>query len=200
MAAVSEEDALRARFYALLSRVLAAPPDTETMELLRGLSDSAPDTPVGKALRDVGELAQRTTEVAAEQEFTELFYGQGAGGELSPYASIYITGFVYDAPLSKLRQALSGLGVARQDEWKEPEDHIAFEMELMHGLITGSWGQAADLETQRAVFNDHIAPWAVRFFEDLESAEKAALYMPIGTLGKLFIEIEAGAFEISADA
>jgi len=117
---------------------------------------------------------------------------------LTPSASFYLTGFVYEKPLSELRADLTELGVGVSGLNNEPEDHIAFLCETMHGLITGGLGSGVGLAGQQNFFRKHIAPWAVRFFEDLEGAEAATLYMPIGTVGKIFLAIEAEAFEMAA--
>jgi TorA maturation chaperone TorD len=65
---------------------------------------------------------------------------------------------------------------------------------MMAGLITGAFDEPASLETQREFFSRHIAPWAPRFFEDLQAAKAAVLYMPVGRIGRIFMAIEAEAF------
>ena len=93
---------------------------------------------------------------------------------------------------------MSKLGIARADAVREPEDHIAALCEIMSGMITGAFGEPADLATQQRFFDAYIAPWAGKFFEELEAAESAAFFMPVGTIGKLFMEIEAQAFQMAA--
>lgn len=191
-AAVPEEDMMRAGIYALLSRLLAKPMDDDTISFVRGLSGD--DSDMGQAVNALASLAKRTTQVAAEDEFTVLFYGFGAGGELAPFGSQYLTGFVYEKPLADLRGDLDELGIARADGVTDPEDHIAFLCEVMHGLITGAFGEPASLAKQRAFFEKHMAPWAGRFFADMEKAKSAVLYMPVGAIGRLFMEVERDAF------
>src|SRR3546814_15777160 len=70
--------------------------------------------------------------------------------------------------------------------------------EMMAGLITGSFGAPADLAGQRHFFDTHIGCWAPRFFEDLQAAQSAVLYMPVGTIGRLFLAVEAEAFDMAA--
>ena len=120
-------------------------------------------------------------------------------GELQPYASYYLTGFLYERPLANLRGDLLELGVVRRADVHEPEDHVAALCETMAGLITGKFGSSADLSRQRKFFERHIGGWAPRFFEDLERAKSARLYMPVGTIGRMFMEIERVAFSM-ADA
>ena len=103
-----------------------------------------------------------------------------------------------ERPLAELRKDMIELGIERSGTTVEPEDHIATLCEIMHGLITGAFGPPASVERQRQFFNRHIANWAGLFFEDLEGAESGVLYMPIGTVGKLFMAVEAEAFEMAA--
>ena len=70
---------------------------------------------------------------------------------------------------------------------------------------------AADSAPSRSVKNcpAHGAMWVIKnffwvsreagqFFTNLEGAELATLYMPVGTIGRLFMAIEAQAFELAA--
>ena len=74
------------------------------------------------------------------------------GGELTPYASYYLTGLLYDKPLAELRRDMENLGIAPDDDNKEPEDHIASLCEIMHGLILGSFGVSVSLRDQKNFF------------------------------------------------
>ena len=114
------------------------------------------------------------------------------------YVSSNLTGFLHEKPLAKLRGAMNELGIDRAEDVKEPEDHIAALCEMMSGLITGSFGAPADLSVQREFFDTHIGCWAPRFFEDLQAAQSAVLYMPVGTIGRLFLAIETQAFDMAA--
>jgi TorA maturation chaperone TorD len=192
---VLPEDGLRAHQYRLLARFLAAPPDASLLELASGFEGDASD--YGQALAALAASAREVTPAAAVREYHELFIGIGRG-ELLPYASYYLTGFLNERPLAKLRADMGRLGIARVDEVKEPEDHIAALCEMMAGLITGAFGAPLALRGQRAFFAAHLAPWAERFFEDLETAKAARLYVPIGTIGWLFMGIEATALEMEA--
>lgn len=189
------EERLRAHQYQLLARFLAAPPDAALLQL--AASFTGDDTELGSALGALARLAARVTPKAAAEEYHDLFIGVPRG-ELLPYASYYLTGFLYERPLAKLRVDMARLGIARADEVKEPEDHIAALCDMMAGLITGAFGPPLDVVGQRAFFDAHLAPWAARFFEDLEGARSATLYAPIGTLGRVFIGIEQAAFRMES--
>ena len=192
---VSEEDQLRAGWYALLAQLLSAEPSEATLRMMRGLSGDESD--LGQGIKALAAAARGITLDAANQEYFDLFIGLGQG-ELLPYASYYLTGFLNEKPLARLRGDMARLHIARAEEVSEPEDHIAALCEMMAGLIGGSFGEPADLEEQRKFFDTHIGCWAPRFFEDLQAAQSAVLYMPVGTLGRSFMEIERQAFEMAA--
>ena len=196
--AIPEEDRQRANLYGLLARVLAEPMGDETLEVVRALEGQSDKNELGAAFATLGTVAVRTPRGVAEEEFSALFYGDGSGGEILPYASYYLTGFLLEKPLAKLRGDMAVLGIKNSGISKEPEDHIAYLCEIMHGLITGAFNELASLETQQKFFETHMAPWVGRFFSELEGAESASLYMPVGTIGRLFMAIEAKAFEMAA--
>jgi len=191
---IADEDAARAQCYMLLARLLAAPPSNELLEIVRGLSGD--ESELGQALNALAAAAHRTSVDAARIEYGELFIGI-ARGELLPYGSYYLAGFLHEKPLAALRGDLSRLGIAAKDDVPEPEDHIAALCEVMAGLITGAFGEPAELDEQRRFFETHIAPWAPRFFQDLQAAKAADFYKPVGTVGRLFMEIESEAFTMS---
>jgi TorA maturation chaperone TorD len=113
-----------------------------------------------------------------------------------PYASYYLTGSTYGRPLSRLRQTLQRLGIERGEGHSEPEDHAAILCEIMAGLAGNRF--AAPAGADRAIFEQHLAPWIGRFFGDLGRAESADFYARVGVLGRTFIDIETKAFTLSA--
>jgi TorA maturation chaperone TorD len=189
-----EEELLRAQSYRLLAQLLAAPPDTALLEALAALSGG--EAPFGQALDALAQAAAETTSAAAAEEYHDLFIGVGRG-ELVPYGSYYLTGFINERPLVALRGALEALGIARAPEVTEPEDHIAALCEVMAGLITSAFGAPHSIAEQRTFYDAHLAPWAPRFFEDLERAEAARLYAAVARVGRLFLDIESTAFAMA---
>lgn len=190
-----DEDALRAQVYGLMSRLLASPPDDALLRLLQDLEGD--ESEIGLAYRALAAVARETSRRQATQEYQELFIGIGQG-ELIPFGSYYLTGFLHEKPLAELRRDMAALGIARADDVREPEDHIAALMEMMAGLVLGSFTGPVDLASQQAFFDRHVGGWAPRFFEDLQAAEAARFYMPVGRLGALFMEIERQGFEMAA--
>jgi TorA maturation chaperone TorD len=192
--AVSEEDRLRADLYNYLGLMLSAPPDEMLLSQTAGLSGD--DTPLGQGIARLAECARTTKPKQAEKEFNALFIGLGRG-ELLPYASFYLTGFLNEKPLAILRNDLSARRIQRAPNVYEPEDNIATLMEVMGGLIVGRFSNPATLDDQKLFFNRHIAPWAGHFFSDLETANSAMLYSAVGSVGKAFMEIEREAFRLA---
>jgi TorA maturation chaperone TorD len=186
-------DAARAQEYALLSVLLARAPDAALLARLARLTADA--SPLGTAHAVLAQAASGTTAEHVEREFFNLFIGLGRG-EVLPYASYYLTGFLHERPLARLRAHLEKLGIERSPGCCEPEDHAAVLCEIMAGVIGGRFSAPAD--SDRALFEQHVAPWMGRFFTDLEKADEAQFYRPVGSLGRAFIEVETHAFTLPA--
>ena len=178
----------RAQEYALLATLLVRAPDAKLLESLAGLRGDA--TPLGVAHAALAQAASETTVERVEREYFNLFIGLGRG-ELLPYGSYYLTGFLHERPLARLRADLAPLGIERTEGNCEPEDHAATLCEVMAGILGGSL--PAPQGTDQQIFEKHLVPWIGRFFADLERAEAANLYRRIGTLGRVFIEVETEA-------
>ncbi|KUJ79997.1 TorD/DmsD family molecular chaperone [Ruegeria profundi] len=191
---VSSEDRLRADFYNFLGLLLAAPPDQMLLDQVAGLTGD--DTDLGQAIQAMARVAKVTKPAAAEREFNALFIGLGRG-ELLPYASFYLTGFLNEKPLAQLRKDMAARSITRAQNVFEPEDNIASLMEMMAGMIVGRFGVPATLADQKAFWNKHIGPWATHFYADLEAAEASVLYASVGTAGRVFMEIEREAFRMT---
>lgn len=193
---VSHEDGMRAEWYSLLAVLLAHPPTQDIIDLAASLEGD--ETEIGQGVRALARLAASMNAKAVEREFNALFIGLGRG-ELLPYASFYLTGFLNEKPLATLRGHMAKLGIARNPDIKDPEDHIASLCEMMAGLIRGEFGERYSVGDQEAFFNSHLATWAGHFFEDLEGAEGSVFYAPIGKIGRAFMEIEIEAFRMASD-
>ncbi len=187
---VDEADRLRAQAYTLLAQFLARPPSRALLDAAGALSGDS--SPMGRALDALGTAARNPSEDDAEREFNALFIGV-VRGELVPYGSYYRAGCLNDRPLAEVRGDLRVLGFERSPGVAEPEDHIATLCEVMAALVEDS-----GLPAQKRFFDRHLAPWAGRFFADLERAGAGRLYRPLGTVGRLFMTIETDAFAMLA--
>jgi TorA maturation chaperone TorD len=186
---LDEIDVARAQEYSLLSSLLAHSPDARALSRLAELRGD--ESPLGLAHTALANAAVRTDAEMAAREHFNLFVGLGRG-ELLPYASYYLTGFLHGRPLAKLRQTLQRIGIERMSGQTEPEDHAAILLEIMAGLTNGEL--PAPPGTDREFFDDHLAPWITRFFSDLEQSASADFYAVVGTLGRTFAEIETQGF------
>lgn len=188
---IDEVDSARAQEYALLAALLARAPDADFLSSLAQLRGNA--SPLGVAHVQLAEAAAQADEQRIEREFFNLFIGIGRG-EILPYASYYLTGFLHERPLARLRDDLIKIGIERSEGNAEPEDNAAMLCEIMSGLASGRFPAPAG--TDQDIFEKHMAPWIGRFFADLERAQEADFYRRVGTLGRLFIEIEMQSFAL----
>jgi TorA maturation chaperone TorD len=182
---LDEVETARALVYRMLGHALAQPPDAGLLARLAGVDGDG--SPIGMALRELAVQASGCSVEAARAEYDTLFIGV-ARGELMPYASFYLTGFLHERPLARLRTDLARLGFARASGRSDPEDHIATVCEVMASLTER--GPAAGSE----FFARHLAPWGASFFADLERANAARLYRPVGAIGRLMVELDRQGF------
>ena len=183
----------RANEYRLLASLLAKAPSRGLLDQLANISGDT--TKLGRAHAVLAQAAAGADADTLAREYFELFVGVGRG-ELLPYASYYLTGFLQEQPLAKVRDDMAAMGIAPAEGLSEPEDHIAILCEIMAGLALRRFD--VDLATERRFFERHLRPWAAGFFADLETAASAHFYRNVGSLGRLFMEIEAQGFAMLA--
>jgi TorA maturation chaperone TorD len=190
---LDEVDAARAREYALLSALLARAPSADLLRRLGQIEGDA--SALGLAHAALAQAARDAGEACVAREYFDLFVGLGRG-ECLPYGSYYLTGFLHERPLARLRQDLVRLRIERAPAQAEPEDHAGILCEIMAGLA----GQTlpAPPGADRELFEAHLAPWMARFFADLERAQAAVFYRSVGMLGRVFMQIESEAFARSS--
>jgi len=191
---IAPEDAARAQVYGLLGGFLAAPPDAAKLRSGAGLSGDM--SALGQAISGFAEICARLDPETVADEYHELFIGVGRG-ELVPFGSYYLTGFLNEKPLAKLRQDMTRMGIERVGDTRDPEDHIASVCEIMAGLIDGRFGPPDDGAAQKQFFERHLNAWAPYFFRDLEAANSSVLYATLAVVGRVFLEIEETAFRMA---
>ena len=189
---VEIEDQHRSSLYVLLSSLLSGPPTTDLLSKVNTLSGG--ENKIGEAVKTLNTLSKKLGIKTIEREYNNLFIGVGRG-ELLPYASFYMTGFLNEKPLANLRDDMKRIGISRSPSTSDPEDHIASLCEMMSGIITNQFYTTLSLRQQSDFFATHLGPWAKHFFDDLIAAEYSVFYAPVGALGKAFIEIETEAFK-----
>ena len=114
---VDPEDQARADLYDFLGLLLAKPADASLLNQIANLKPG--NSPLGQTMDTLSRLAGVTTAETAEREFNALFIGLGRG-ELLPFASYYLTGFLNEKPLAKLRGDMARRGIVRAAGKHEP--------------------------------------------------------------------------------
>ena len=187
------EDMLRADMYGFLANLLRCEPSNELLKTVASIQGDP--SAIGSATSVLATLASKLSGDEIRDEYMRLFIGVGRG-EILPYASYYLTGFLNDKPLANLRNDMAELGIERAEGVKDPEDHIASLFDIMGGMIRGTFGVPTDLATQAKFFTKHIEPWAPVLMQDIEAAKQAVFYAPVGTIGQAFMDIESTAFDM----
>ncbi len=185
--ALKDAEKTRVATYTVLARLFRAAPDKE---LLRNLAECGEDNAGSKlttAWDDLAKASRRADPNALDHEFHALFIGLGRG-EVLPYASWYLSGFLLDKPLARLRSDLNDLGIERADNIAESEDHAAAICETMALLVDTEDG--IDLVGQKKFFDQHLQPWFSRFLADVRAAQNADFYRHVAELGQRFFEFE----------
>jgi TorA maturation chaperone TorD len=188
---LADEDRARAQEYLLLGHLLRQAPSAALLADISGLKGDASE--LGLLHMSLAEAADETDPEAESREFFRLFVGVGRG-ELLPYASYYLTGFLHDRPLARVREDLKRFGIERQDGLFEPEDHIGILLDVMAGLASRQFG--AGLADEKAFFTRHVEPFAGRLFADLESCASTPFYKAAARVGAAFVSIESQGFAL----
>ena len=180
------ENQYRAVAYSMLAALLRQPPVQDVLNSVAGLADAVEDKDdLAVAMTMLGLSARAAKPVEVDDEFHALFIGIGRG-ELVPYGSWYLTGFLMEKPLGVLREDLAAIGYQRSDATCEPEDHVAALCEVMALMIND--GHSLDQQTR--FFDRHIASWFGAFFRDLGEAKSAVFYRSVARFGKAFFDFE----------
>ncbi len=196
---IDEIDLLRADEYSLLAVLFGQAPGVSLLERLATMKGDS--TELGLARVALADAARQSSEHSVSREYFDMFVGVGRG-EVLPYGSYYMSGFLLERPLARVRADLEKLGIERAGERAEPEDHIAILCDVMAGLARGELGPgdasaSERLDLQRAFFDAHIKPWAMRMFADVETSKRAEFYRAAALYGRVFIELESEAFKLS---
>ncbi len=129
------------------------------------------------------------------KEFDRLFGGVGKP-EVYLYGSHYLSGFLNERPLAKLRTDLDRLGLARGEGMPETEDHIAYLCEVMRYLIAGDDVAVCNLTAQRDLFATHLQPWVLLLCDALEAHPQAKFYAALAQFTRAFVAVETQGFDM----
>jgi TorA maturation chaperone TorD len=194
-----DEETARSELYGLLALVYYAPPASEFIANLRAAATESPAAGgfLEEPWRALVGVAREMSDVAIAAEFESLFGGVGKP-EVYLYGSHYLSGFLNEKPLARLRTELGQLGLARDESMSETEDHIAYLCEVMRYLIAGDDVAVANLTRQQVFFAGHIQPWVHQLCDALATHPKARFYRAVAELTRAFCSVEAQGFDILA--
>jgi TorA maturation chaperone TorD len=194
-----DEETARSELYGLLSLVYYAPPELEFIANLRAAATGSPAAGgfLEEPWRALVGVAREMSDAAIAAEFDALFGGVGKP-EVYLYGSHYLSGFLNEKPLARLRTELGQLGLARDEAMSETEDHIAYLCEVMRYLIAGDDVAVANLTRQQAFFAAHIQLWSDPLCDALATHPKARFYRAVAELTRAFFSVEAQGFDILA--
>ena len=192
-----DEEIARAEVYGLLAQLYQAPP---APELLANLRVAATEAPVAGAFleepfRQLVGAARACSDAALAVEFEALFGGVGKP-EVWAYGSHYLSGFLNDKPLVRLRSDLAALGLGRDESRAETEDHIAYLCEVMRYLIAGDDVAVANLTQQQRFFAAHLQAWVERLCEAIAAQPRAEFYRAVALFTQAFMNVEAQGFDL----
>ena len=192
-----DEEVARAEMYGLLASLFYQPPDADLLVQLQAavtetLEQGAFLEEPWRAL--VAEARGMTADQIA-QEYNALFGGVGKP-ELYLFGSHYLSGFLNEKPLVQLRDDLTALGLARDAQMPETEDHVAYLLEVMRYLIAGDDAEVCNLTRQSAFFSRHLQPWVSQMCQAVAAHPRAAFYARVATLTEAFASVEAQGFDL----
>lgn len=194
-----DEETARAEIYGLLAQLWYAPPSQELLSALRVAVTEAPAAGafLEEPWREVVGAARTLPDGAIADEYDALFGGVGKP-EVYLFGSHYLTGFLNEKPLARLRGVLADLGLARDEAVPETEDHVACVCEVMRYLIAGDDVAVANLTRQREFFSEHLQPWVGSLCDTVEAHPRAEFYAALARFTRAFVAVEAQGFDMLA--
>jgi TorA maturation chaperone TorD len=192
-----DEEMARAELYGLLALLYYAPPSAELAAQLRVAATEAPAAGgfLEEPWRQLVGVARDMSDEAIAAEYDALFGGM-TKPEVYLYGSHYISGFLNEKPLARLRQALDALGLERDGAVSETEDHFACLCEVMRYLIAGDDAAVANLAQQQQFFALQLQPWAASMCEALAQHPQARFYAALAGFTRAFLGVEAQGFDM----
>lgn len=196
-AADGSDELARAELYGLLAQLWLAPPDGALKAQFDVAVTDAPEQGghLEAPWQDLVAAMRATTVEAAAEEHEALFYGVGKP-EVFLYGSFYLTGFLNERPLALLRDDLQRLGLTRDAQRGETEDHVAYEFEVMRWLIAGDDAAVCNLEQQRHFFRSHLQPWIAGLCDAVEAHPRARTWRAVAALTRAFVQVETQGFDM----
>ena len=192
-----DEETARAEVYGLLAVLYYAPPEASLLDSLRVAVTEAPAAGgfLEEPWRALVGIAREMADEAIAREYDALFGGVGKP-EVYLFGSHYLSGFLNEKPLARLRTDLAALGLARGDDMPETEDHFAYLCEVMRYLIAGDDVEVANLTRQGEFFAAHVQPWASALCDAIAAHPRARFYAGLAGFTRAFLSVEAQGFDM----
>jgi TorA maturation chaperone TorD len=194
---VLDEETARAEIYGLLAQTFYAPAPPPLLEALRLAPTEAPVAGafLEEPWRELVGAARSAGDRDVASEYADLFGGVGKP-EVYLFASDYLSGFLNDKPLVRLRDDLATLGLARDEAMPDTEDHIAYLCEVMRYLIAGEDVAVSNLARQREFFATHLQPWVNDLCDAIAAHPKARFHAALAEFTRAFMTVEAQGFDM----
>lgn len=197
MSSALDEETARAEIYGLLAQLYYAPPSPELLAALRVAVTEAPAAGgfLEEPWRELVGAARAMGDAAIADEYDALFGGVGKP-EVYLFGSHYLSGYLNEKPLARLRENLAELGLARDEAMPETEDHVAYLCEVMRYLIAGDDVAVANLTRQREFFATHVQPWLPAMCDAIAAHPRARFYAVLAAFTRAFVNVEAQGFDM----
>jgi TorA maturation chaperone TorD len=194
-----DEETARAEVYGLLAALYYAPPPPELLAQLRVAVTEAPAAGgfLEEPWRALVGVSRELGDDAVAEEYDALFGGVGKP-EVYLFGSHYLSGFLNEKPLARLRTDLAALGLGRDETMPETEDHIAYLCEVMRYLIAGDDVTVANLTQQQRFFADHLQPWVSGLCDTVAAHPRARFYAALAGFSRAFFSVETQGFDLMA--
>lgn len=214
----------RAGFYRFLSRLYYKELDEQLMEQLAETFAVLPlDDEMSEAERAfargcnkmVRYIEQRTADTLTQSrcDFARVFLGAGSTTDdpVSPFESVYTSEehLLMQGARDAMSRILIEAGLALDDDFNMPEDHISFEFQYQAHLLDlqakafergdASAAQAA-ANKAAGFFHAHIENWVPRFCEAAAALAKTPFYRGLCECVVAWVVLEADAYAAAADA
>jgi TorA maturation chaperone TorD len=198
---IAPEDQARADFYALLSRLFAAAPDTALLATIGSAQplQVAEGDAAHSLARSWAALVSASAGADADAiagEYQELFVGVGSS-EVSLHGGAYVKARRGGPLLVQVRDSLAQLHLARAPGVTMFEDHLAAVFETMRLIIGGNGHPGAfAFDVQREFFDANIEPWVALCCAAICAKSIANYYARVAQFTMDFMVIERDSFTI----
>jgi anaerobic sulfite reductase subunit A len=135
-------------------------------------------------------------------EYAGLFLGVW-GKPAHPSESYYLTRgqLIMQQPRDQMLRLYRAMGIGRAGQFKEPEDHIALELQFMAhlcGMTTAALkdGNFKDarryLDAQRSFLDEHLGKWVPKLASDILESAKDEFYKAVAKITKAYVDADMG--------